>query len=99
MPGKARKRRMRDESRYLPADEKDSGENGDDPRPLPARHVFPEEDGREPDGDRSVERTKDADHRNRLHFHSEITEDKGAGIERAQPHSHPPTLAAPKMQG
>jgi len=31
---------MRDERRNLPADEKNSHENRDDPRPLPSRHVF-----------------------------------------------------------
>src|SRR6202171_3749847 len=94
MRRKARKRSMRDERRNLPADEKNSGENGDDPRPLPARHVFLEEDGCKTDGDRSVQRTKDGDDRDLLHFHSEIAEDKGTGIQGPHAQGHPAHLAA-----
>src|SRR5437016_610419 len=47
MRQKARKRRIQGQTRNLPAEEKNSGENRDDPCPLPARHMFLEEDGRE----------------------------------------------------
>src|SRR5437016_13889465 len=90
---------MRDEITNLPADEKNSGENGDDRRPLPVRNVFLEEDGCKTDGDRSVQRTKDGDDRNLLHFHSEIAEDKGAGIQGPHAQGHPASLASWKTHG
>src|SRR5260370_17559602 len=90
---------MRNEIRNLPADEKNSRENRDDPRPLPARHVFSQEDGRKSDGDRSVQRTKDGDDRDLLHFHSEIAEDKSAGIQSPHAQGHPAYLAARKTRG
>src|ERR1700674_4729345 len=99
MRKKARRRMMQQERSNLPTDEKNSDKNGGDPRPLPVRHVLPEEDGREPDGDGSVERTKDADHCDLLHFHSEIAEGKGAGIEHAHSQHHPAHLAARKTHG
>src|SRR5260370_826227 len=99
MRRKARKRRMRDEIRNLPADEKNSGENGDDPRPLPVRNVFLEEDSRKTDGDRSVQRTKNGDDRDLLHFHSETAKDKGDGIQGPHTQGHPAHLAAWKAHG
>src|SRR6202165_301562 len=90
---------MLDERRNLLADEKNSGENGNDPRPLPPRHVFLEEDGRKTDGDRSIQRTKDGDDRDLLHFHSEIAEDKSAGIQGPHAQGHPAHLAAWKADG
>src|SRR5258708_29923001 len=94
MRRKARRRRMRDGKRNLPADKKNSSENGDDSHPLPARYAFLEEDGRKTDGDRSVQRAKDGDHRDLLHFHSEIAEHKRAGIQGAHAQNHPAHLAA-----
>src|SRR5882762_8467845 len=99
MRRKARKRRMRNEMRNLPADKKNSGENGDNPRPLPARHMFLEEDGRKTDGDRSVQGAKDGDDRDLFHFHSEIAEDKGTGIQGPHTQGHPAHLAAWKPHG
>src|SRR5260370_38830923 len=75
---KARKRRMRFARKNLPADEKNSQENRDDSTPLPARNVVLEEKNRKPDGDGSIKRTKNANHSNLLHFHSQIAQHKTA---------------------
>ena len=56
--------------------------------------MFLEKDRREPDGDRSVQRTKNANHGNLLHFHSKIAEHKGTGIEDAHAQDHPAHFAA-----
>src|SRR5438445_3807130 len=85
--------------RNLAANEKDSKENRDDSQPLPARNVFLEKNRREPDGDRSVQRAKNTDHRDLFHLHSEIAEDKRAGIEDAHAQDHPAHPAAQKTHG
>src|SRR5258708_39647099 len=90
---------MRNEIRNRPADEKKPGENSDDPRPLPPRYVFLKEDGCQTHGDRAVQRTKNGDHRDLLHFHSEIAENKCARIEGAHSQDHPAHLAAWKTHG
>src|SRR5260370_24794254 len=94
MRAKAGERGGRTEIELPAADEKNSGENGDDPRPLPVRNVFLEEYSRKTDGNRSVQRTKNADDRDLLHFHSETAKDKGAGIQGPHTQGHPPHLAA-----
>src|SRR5260370_28699925 len=96
---KARKRRMRFARKNLPADEKNSQENRDDSNPLPARNVFLEENSRKPDRDCSIKRTKNAKHRDLLHFHSEIAQHKSAGIKDTHAQNHPAHLAARKLHG
>src|SRR5260370_9939256 len=96
---KARKRRMRFARKNLPADEKNSQENRDDSNPLPARNVFLEENSRKPDRDCSIKRTKNANHRNLLHFHSEIAQHKSAGVKDTHAQNHPAHFAARKLHG
>src|SRR5437879_6539133 len=83
----------------LSADQKNSQENSYDSQPLPARNVLSQEESRQPDSDRSVQRAKDADHSDLLHFHSKIAEDKRAGIEDAHAQDHPAHFAARKTHG
>src|ERR1700730_16970367 len=78
----------------LPADEKNPRENRDDPHPLPARNMFLEEESRKSDGDRSVQRTKNADHRDLLHFHSQIAQHESASIKHTHAQHHPAHFAA-----
>src|SRR5213592_3855219 len=60
--------------------------------------LFQEKSG-EPDGDRPVQRTKNANHRDLLHFHSKIAEDKRSGVEDAHAQNHPAHSAARKTHG
>src|SRR5229473_174813 len=88
-----------EEESNLSADEKNSQENSRDSQPLPTRNVFLEKDRRKPDGDRSVQRTKNANHGNLLHLHSKIAEHKRAGIKKAHAEDHPAHVAARKTHG
>src|SRR5258708_12625924 len=90
---------MQNELRKLPADETNSQENSRDSQPLPARNVLFQKDSCKPDGDRTVQRTKNADHSDLLHLHSKIAEDKSAGIEEAHAQDHPAHLPAWKTRG
>src|SRR5258708_32647136 len=90
---------MQNELRKLPADETNSQENSRDSQPLPARNVLFQKDSCKPDGDRTVQRTKNADHSDLLHLHSKIAEDKSAGIEEAHAQYHPARLPAWKTRG
>src|SRR5260370_28306297 len=88
-----------DQESNLSADEKNSQENSRDSQPLPTRNVFLEKDRRKPDGDRSVQRTKNANHGNLLHLHSEIAEHKRTGIKKTHPAHHPAHVAARQLHG
>src|SRR6266436_7072046 len=83
---------MQNELRKLPADEKNSQENGRDSQPLPGRNVLFQKKGCKPDGDCSIQRAENADHGNLLHLHPEIAENKSAGIENAHAQNHPAHL-------
>src|SRR6266700_7129938 len=95
---KARKGGTRNETRFLSANETNSQENRDDSRPLPARNVLSQENGRKPHSNRSIERTEDTDDRDLLHLHSAIAQNKCAGIKNAHAQDHPADLAAGKTQ-
>src|SRR5438874_3639735 len=90
---------VRTPRRGLSADQKNSGEDSGDPRPLPAGDVFAQENRCEANRNRAVQRAKYADDCYLFQLHAAIAQNECESIERSHAQGHPTHAAARKAHG